>query len=701
MKDILPQILRFNIPFIFVLIIIAVAAALAYMIYKQTNPQHSTFLRTFLATLRSIILVIIMILFFKPQILLQFTEEKPKNIALIIDHSASMGWIDENENRADSTRAAVSEIENELSGYDINLKKIYFNQDVLDSTDSPGKPFGTTNFNSVLDFLKKSKFNQAILVSDGIRTEGIIPQIEHIPVFTVGVGKKSIAPDLFISNVEYTPVVYQDKDQKITVKIANNNLPESSARIVMHEGKKIIDSKKIITTASGTEQEIIFNYKARRSGIQRYRVEIIPAAKDSNIKNNTFTFTQEVLKSKIRIGIFSSIPNNEHKFLKFLLSASHDFEIHSFIKIKNRFYDQYPMDSLDVVILQGYPTTNTDQSEFNMLTNSIRKNRPGTIFMLDNLTDISRMSVFEINHFANKIERRRTPLSVTVSPGDISNILLRVYNDNDQINLFFNAIPPLTSFFSIDGIKKGTQVLLSGNYRGVRANTLLIREEKNSKMVLFNGAGFWRWYFSLQRDNKTRDGYKNLLTNIIHWVANKNKFKPVVLNINKTTVNPGQEIIFDGRLFNAQNSPVKNGQMVINARQNKEKFTIAMQADSNGGYRASYTPVSEGSYVFEAQGFDEGKQIGSDSKEAVVIPYNREFIKTNQDTSFLHLLAENSGGKYFSLNKLDSLTNYLDVNKTETLVKDELELRFKSWLLYFVIAVAALEWAMRKKNSLP
>ena len=188
---------------------------------------------------------------------------------------------------------------------------------------------------------------------------------------------------------------------------------------------------------------------------------------------------------------------------------------------------------------------------------------------------------------------------------------------------------------------------------------------------------------------------------MVRWAANKNKFQPVVLNTNKNTVNPGQQIVFDGHLFDSQNNPFKNGQMTIEAQLADQKFKIPMQADSIGGFSAYYTPVNEGTYVFSAQGIVNGNEIGRDKKNIVVVPYNREFIRTNQDSSFLKLLAESSGGKYYTLDGLDSLKKHFDTGNQKILVKDEIELRFKSWLLYFIILVVTLEWSLRKKNSLP
>jgi len=80
--------------------------------------------------------------------------------------------------------------------------------------------------------LKKNSFSQIILISDGIRTDGKIPHITgDIRVFSIGVGKNLNVSDLSILNVEYKPVVYQDKEQYVVVRFTNKNTADGSVKI--------------------------------------------------------------------------------------------------------------------------------------------------------------------------------------------------------------------------------------------------------------------------------------------------------------------------------------------------------------------------------------------------------------------------------------------------------------------------------------
>ncbi len=83
-----------------------------------------------------------------------------------------------------------------------------------------------------------------------------------------------------------------------------------------------------------------------------------------------------------------------------------------------------------------------------------------------------------------------------------------------------------------------------------------------------------------------------------------------------------------------------------------------------------------------------------------VIPYNREFIKTNQDTAFLKQMADESGGEYFNYDEVDNLFSQMDLEHKKIRIEDEVELRYKAWFMYLIIGLAITEWTFRKIKNL-
>lgn len=701
MNEYIPEVVHFNISFIVVLLIAFIAAGLAYTLYHQTNPDESSAIKFILGLLRSLTIIAIIILFFKPKVFYRFIENKPQKVALLIDNSASMAFTSQEENRRERTEKTLEEVERKLTEYEADIYKLSFNHAI--QTDTVTHPFGPTNFENTFKQLAEKDLNKIILISDGIRTEDGLPNMSQgIPVFAIGIGSLEQAPDVFITDVDFNPVVYQGKKQKIHVNISAANNVSQEARVTLSGGNGVLVSSKIILEDNRAQQEVVFEYETPNSGLLNYTVEILPEGSDSNLKNNRFSFSQEVLKSKIRIGIFSSMPNNEHKFLKFILSKNVDFEVYSYLQVLNKeLSNSYPVDSLDVIILQGYPGAGTPLSSLDRVIYSLDSRGQGLIVMLDKQTDISILNRVKKNIPFAFLEYKKNPSEFQALLAVTNSSLIRLY-DSEQVNSgFFNSVPPLTSYFNIKYQEQaGIENFLQSSGKNGKDLIMSSSEKDNKKSIIINGSGLWRWHFVLQDDIKYKDGYEKLITNMIRWVTNKNKFKPVVLDINIKSVSPGQPIKLDGFLFDAQNKPIKDGRINVEATWMGQPFTIAMNQDSSGRFSVNYTPFNEGQYVVIATGYDRAGPIGTDRKVFDVIPYNREFIHTTQDSSFLRFLARQSGGGYYTPASLDSLFTDMDLSPLKTLKSDETDLRFMYGLLFLIIALITIEWSIRKTRNL-
>lgn len=705
MQKIFPEILRINIPFIFILLIIIAAAGMSYYLYRQTNPESKRPLKYILAALRIVTLVLLILLFFNPKLFFSYPEEAPRSISIFTDISSSMGLNSESENRADSLKIAEELLGTLFNNKNLQVNKYYFSQEIHQgNADSLYKFQGLTNYNNVFNFITEQKPDQAIIISDGIRTEGPYPQNNtDVVVFTLGVGKKNPEPDFFIQDVDFKPVVYQGQEQQATVKLSNTNTLPGDATLILYYGQKVLASKTLRFEQKNSEQEISFSYKLDNVGINRLVLRLNPGPNDNNSKNNSYIFTQEVVKNKLRVGLFSAFPDYEHKFLNFVLRQSDNVEVHSYLSIKNKLTDSFDIDSLDLFVFNGFPGKFTDQTFLNRILSSIKPNGQSIIVLLNEYSSKEKLMLFKdylpVENFSEMgLKGNGQPV---FSHSQNLNPLLRLFEQAKNNQTFWEAIPPVSTHFSLDRLKKTALTLLHiPSPAGSQPVLIVSSENSESKSILLNGSGFWRWHFLLSDQPDIKEGYKKLIQNMIRWAAGKRKYKPVILEVAQHTVNPGHEVAIEGMLYDAQNAIIKNGQMLLNAASDNQQFTIDMSRDSSGVFHGSYRPSTEGTIVFNTIGLLDNKEIGNDKKTVEVIPYDREFIRTLQDTVFLKKIATQTGGKYYTLETIERITDELEAQPRINTVSGELDLRYKSWLLFLIIAVIAGEWILRKKNNL-
>ena len=150
-------------------------------------------------------LLFMIILLFNPKILYRFVQNKPAQINIFIDNSASMGWQSEKENRPLELANNLKSLETILKENDVSVKRYTFNSSVQpDSSNNTDQNFlGLTDFNALVKFISNSQSDISIVLSDGIRTDGPLPQLNNLPiVYTIGIGNTKAEPDLNIVNVE-------------------------------------------------------------------------------------------------------------------------------------------------------------------------------------------------------------------------------------------------------------------------------------------------------------------------------------------------------------------------------------------------------------------------------------------------------------------------------------------------------------------
>ena len=711
MQDLFPQFIRLNIPFIFIILIAAIAVLIAYYLYKRTTPEISKIFKYVLVTIRSVILFFVILLFFTPNFLLTYKEINRPTIALFIDNSKSMGYETESKNRWQETLDMVQKIKNIIPSNE-NLFWFTFNNqiDTL-STDNFALSEGATNFNMIISFLKKEDFDNAIILSDGNPTEGGYPIENEWPfgtkIFTVGVGEISSGIDLAINNVIYQPVTYLEDENNIEIQIRAENLQKKSTlHLDYYINDKLSQQIQRDVPPGSYNQNISLSHINKQVGLNKVRLVVQAQDGETNILNNKYTFVQNVLDSKIKIGLFSGMPAYDSKFVSFLLKQIEDFEVLQYTEKKDgQFYGQNSLnaiDDLDVFILIGFPGKYTQPSTINRILNILRQKQPSLFIFMNQYSDQQKLLQFLPWLPYEQLPAKIRPMEVNIDNPLSSSInpLLYVFDEKELNQEFWLKVPPITMDYSGGKIKNNVRELLTGSGSRNSFPVILMNEQQNYRSVSFNGEGFWKWHFLLQDNHRIAIGYQKFLVGLLRWVNDRNKLKPVMVVSEKNVVNLGEPIQLTGYIYDASFQPVKDGELVVNANWDQQTFSLETVNDSSGNYLINFTPPGEGKYTITAKGFREGVELGSDKIEIEVIPIEKEFIHIDQNVSFLKKLADMGNGFYVNASTIDSLKSAL-IKPDKVILKDRIiDIWYHPVLLTIIIVLISAEWIIRKRLGL-
>ncbi len=705
----IPELIRLNIPFIFVVILGVLSAGTAFWLYRRTVPQIKDRSRIFLGILRALVVFLSVLLLFSPTLYLTYIREEPVKIGVLIDNSGSMHIRNQLEDRQEEVQRVVSALQSSLdtdhiSWYVFNTSLTPLTSDTIPASQS------ATNYGQIFEFLRQSDLHQAVLVSDGLITEGkhVFSEtgFDNTTLHAVGVGSTQKRKDLFIADVIFSPNAYQDQREEIIVQIGNAGLSGISKVIKLVRNKKVIASKVVQIETPDAEQNVLFSVIPSGHGLQTYDIILEETEGESNALNNKRTIAQRVLKSKVRIGVFAGSPSHESKFLAFLLNKNKDYEVLSFVEDKqgnNLVKKSNPLrDSLDVLILEGFPGRHTRQSTLNALSQLIQNQEPGIIHFLNTQTNfalldrLGREVPFPFRN-GNTINRE----FIIKNPGALNpHPVLQIFDDPGLHDTFWSQVPPMEAIIELNKEQDGTSVIVMATRSNREIPLIMEYNSGNGKALLFNGHAFWKWHFYLQNNETLSGGYERLLSNAVRRIAYQEKLRPLMIKSHKRMINLGEKIRISANMYDVANNPIRDGSLVLEAEWQDQRFELEVENDSSGNYFAEFWPPGAGKYRITGSARRNNVPVGTDQLDFEVIPYDKEYLKTRQNAAFLKQLASRMGGRYFTSDDISRLAEVLDVPPKRVRSDRELEIWYKPAMLLAIIFLITMEWVIRKRSGL-
>ncbi len=132
-----------------------------------------------------------------------------------------------------------------------------------------------------------------------------------------------------------------------------------------------------------------------------------------------------------------------------------------------------------------------------------------------------------------------------------------------------------------------------------------------------------------------------------------------------------------------------------------KQATVFPKYEEPGIYERNLELSGVGRYEIEAIATLGKDELGRDKAILQVRPASAEMRQTGQNVPLLKMLAEQSGGKYFPIEKVSDLPKSLR-DATHTIIKHrDNDLWDRPWIFALIIGLLCGEWFLRKRNGLP
>ncbi|MGK9476107.1 CARDB domain-containing protein [Melioribacter sp. OK-6-Me] len=675
-----------------VLIVLFLLIIFAFYAYKYTLPPTSKFIRFFLASIRSIIFIFLVILLIDPIIKVTYRKIDTPPIKVFVDNSNSMVMPDSVAN-VKKVREIVEEIADKF-GHSVKLYTFGesvkpLNPDSLESINFSEYSTNFTPINSNLDFDSTSA---SVIISDGIITTGNDNiNSEAVPLFTVGVGDSILHPDIYIENIYYNKIIYAGTETEAEVVVRNNLTAGTSKTIDFYLDNILISRKQIELDHSGINR-IKFNFTPATPGKHKITVNVYPEKNEFNKNNNTKTVFIDVLKNKTKIFLIAGKPSSDFTAINLILSSNQNFNTKKIVFISpQKIYGSENIsriDSSELFILIDFPLKSTPEKFVERIYETInKKNVPFLQFITTN-TELSFLDKY----------KEIMPLTVDKINSDILEINTLINN-----SFFFNekelhSLPPLISNGNRYRFSQNTETHLAYSLNNKSVPFFITSSTGNRKCAFFLAEGIWRWHLTIaERSNLLLPEFFNKL---VKWLTADNKKKLFKIFPQKELFAAVEEIEFTAEVYDPTFTPVNNASIRMEIKLGELKSELQFIPVKNGIYTARISGLSAGDYKFTADAEYDNITL-SDSGQFSVINANPEKITTLMNTELLKRIAYNSNGKYYSpenvANLIDELEKSIESRKSEKILTNNIELKSNYTIIFLLIFLFTIEWFLRKR----
>ena len=709
--------LNLSIPGWIFFILFWILIALAVIYYRKTLPPLSLLRRHTLTILRSISLIIIFFILFKPVLELFLEQREKPAVAILYDNSSSMKIKEASGVRGDSLRYALNHFRKNwpydsvsLNQYQLAAELVVFTNDSLDFAGSQ------TNLSAALESIQDSllpyNIQTIVLFSDGQFNAGANPLIvakkSAAPIYTIPVGDSVAKKDVQITSLKFPPVAYAGDSVLIKTDISQTGFSNENRIIKLKQNDRQLSSRSILLPPSGFQKQIEFVVKTSEPGEYRYSVELEADGEEITTQNNTRQFLLTILKSKLKILLVSGQPTFDQRLLLRVLQQLPDIQL--FVLSENSaggFYEKNSQlikaDSMDAILMLGYPTRNSNPSFLNSCIIAVQKQQIPCFVMITRGTHLVSLSpLAELLSLQKESRLNESPNVVAeLTTAGILHPVTRIDDDNQTLQELWRDLPPVSGYgMGLKLLNPALVLLREVSPENQESSPLLYTSTRGEiKALVMAATNIGSWHFQLQDDSHRETVFKNFMDHAIRWLVNREDLQKINISPSQKVFNLGDVVEFSGQVFDEFYRPLSDAQVELKIR--GENFELDEIVNRQGDeYRYQTSGIPSGSYTYQISAKKGEQPAGQIQGRFVIDQLELELQDTKANPTLMREIAAAAGGKSWSVKEaLEEISRFRLQEQVQILSIEHILWNQWYWLLLLVLFLSS-EWFLRKRWGL-
>ncbi|MCB0373038.1 MAG: VWA domain-containing protein, partial [Muricauda sp.] len=533
-------------------------------------------------------------------------------------------------------------------------------------------------------FLKGN--NVAVLVSDGNQTVGrdyeFLTLNNNLSVFPVVVGDTTQHEDVSIGLVNVNKYAFLNNRFPIeaTVLYQGNNSINPTLTVSLNGNR--VHQERLQLSAAKSSQTLQILTEAKNVGIKTIKIEVGALENEKNTDNNVKETAIEVIDERTQVVLVSDIMHPDIGAIKKSIEANEQRSV----SIKKP-TDVNGLQDADLLILYQ-PNRN-----FGAVYDFIQKSGINYFTITGSKTDWN---------FLNRAQQ-----SFTKDNNNQSEEIIPILNNAFGIfglgEFSLDEYPPLEGNLGDVTLNLSQGTIMFQQIRGVTLNKPLftiLTEGKHREAVLF-GENIWRWRAQAYRNDQSFKRFDDFMGNLMVYLGSNNQRSRLELEY---------PLVFDNAGMAKIRASYFDESYQFDAGAN---LSIKIEGKDNGFERESPMLLKGSYFEVDLGDLDSGEYQFTVTAEGTnlkrsgafkILDFNPENQFTSSNYRKLNRLAQNTNGKIYFLDNVDSLISdlttsqqFLPVQKSRQNVVSLIDLRI---LLGLMALTLALEWFIRKYNGL-
>ncbi|KAA3619406.1 MAG: VWA domain-containing protein [Calditrichaeota bacterium] len=712
----------------FIICGVLLIGAFSFWIYRTTTPEASHFFRRFLLALRIVVLVIILVLLFEPNLQLFFNRTSKPVVAVLIDDSASMLLQDGNLTRSERALHLSQELStNSLLNEKSTLSFIAFadtavavEKNRLDSLKFNGDGTDLTfALEQTISLFRDENLAAVLLLSDGASNLGDDPSQMGdkipAPVFPVILGNTTSPKDSWLKDIITNEIAFADTRIPVEIYVRSQGFAQQKSKVRIKQGHQVFAEQEIVLPGDGLEKQLVLYLTPEQQGKQKFIVELDTSKAEITDQNNSRSFYLNVLKSKLKVLLLAAAPSPDLAFIKQALQKNENFSLQQTIAINSKKITGDPLpkgqqlEEIDCIIGINLAIRSPHPDIEPWLKNAVMNHAKPLFFFAGPVEAAQNLWGYkDILFLAQRPQiTKEKQIQVELSDSGILHPIFKIDDSANNLKSQVAELPPVfTNLHSIQFQPNATVLAYSAvgralNKPGNQTGMPIISVGKldNKRVIAVFGNSLWRWNLLMQRNDGKNVFYTNFIQNSVRWLASRDENKVLKVQPAGDIFRSGQQIEFGAQAYYDNYRVRENLQISLNitgAQSGDYLFT----EKGNGLYKCVPGLLSAGDYSYVSQATDRGKVVSADSGKFSVIPFQWELQKTQANAEIARRLASSSGGKMISP---DSLSNWIaGLQLAAEIKREKLEVKvWHHWIAFLMIIVfLSLEWLLRKQKGM-